>query len=153
MIKQLLCAVVFLVGSSALRAGTFDFSFAGTGGVSASGVLTTTGSGGIYTITGITGTQNGYTISDGSGILTEAGSSFAVTLDFDLPGSQAESVTGAVAGSVGTGAEAGSKTAILTSFSISSVSGVPESATLLLLLTMGLGVWVLVRKLPSQNTP
>jgi hypothetical protein len=148
-IKQLLCAVVFLVGSSALRAGTFDFSFAGTGGVSASGVLTTTGSGGIYTITGITGTQNGYTISDGSGILTEAGSSFAVILDFDLPGSQAESVTGAV----GTGAEVGSKTAILTSFSISSVSGVPESATLLLLLTMGLGVWVLVRKLPSQNTP
>jgi hypothetical protein len=153
MMKHFVYTALLLLGSTALRAGEFDFSFSGTGGVSASGELTTTGSGGEYTITGITGTQNGAALSDGGGGLTFLGSNLLIaTITFDLPGNSGELV------SYIPGLEAlefGSVFSVLSDVSITpvgSVSGVPEPATLLLLLTMGLGVWVFARRLPSKNT-
>ncbi len=58
-----LAAVVALLGSvPAAQAAVWDFSYSG-GGYSASGVFTTGNTGSPYTVTGITGTADGYAIT------------------------------------------------------------------------------------------
>jgi phosphate/sulfate permease len=78
-----------------------------------------------------------------------AGSSvFLATLNFDLPSHGSESVGdffGIVSGS--------GLASNVDYLSITSVSSVPEPAVLLLLLTMGLGVWLFGRKVLSKSTP
>jgi hypothetical protein len=150
LIKHLAFAAMLLLGSSALQAATFDFSFAGPG-VSASGVLNATAEGGgNYDVTSISGTQGLKTLSDGGGSsFTLAGSSlFYATLNFDLPSHGSESVSDVWGFVWGNGLALN-----VDHLSITSVSSVPEPAVLLLLLTMGLGVWLFGRKVLSKNTP
>jgi hypothetical protein len=150
LIKHLAFIAMLLLGANALSAASFDFSFSGSG-VSASGVLTATSVGlGTYDVTGVTGTQGSKTLSDGGGSsFTLAGSSvFLATLNFDLPSHGSESVGdffGIVSGS--------GLASNVDYLSITSVSSVPEPAVLLLLLTMGLGVWLFGRKVLSKSTP
>jgi hypothetical protein len=168
--RHLACLAVLLFGGSALQASVFSFSYSGTElvsgtHVSASGTLTATATtGGLYQVTGITGTRvvgsTDETITGGSslGLLYSSGSGLGLD-----PGS-AGILTFGLSGITGTDtleyisglgyeetllAGLSSSTANLTSFTITAM---PEPATLLLFLSAGLGVWVLARKLPSRKT-
>ena len=153
MIKNLLCTAVLLFGATALRADVFSFSYAGTttllGSVSATGTVIATASlGGLYTISDIYGTRNGVSISAPTinmGTFTYGGSLIAGTFNF-LVNKQSD----AVAFLGGGYAEAGLNPLTVSAGKIS-ISSVPEAATLSLLFTMGLGVWLLARKLPSKK--
>jgi hypothetical protein len=160
LIKKLLCTAVFLLSATALRADVFSFSYAGTffgNTASTTGTVTATaGSGGGYTITDLSGTRNGISISDPStekGSFTLIGSSAFGSFNFLLNGSSSRIDNVLFAGGVYT--ESGTTGLnIGNTFSISRVSDtshVPETATLSLVFTMGLGVWVLARKLPKKT--
>src|SRR5579863_3237687 len=69
--KHLLCTAVFLLGTTALRAELFNFSYSGgTGGsaVSFTGTLSATevGTGVNYNVTDVAGTRNGTAFDDSS---------------------------------------------------------------------------------------
>jgi hypothetical protein len=152
--KLLLCGAMLLWGATALRASQFDFSYSGTGipgAVTASGVITATEElPGIYEITGLTGTQNGKTISlDGTGsTFIYSGSSGTGTLEFLVAGLGADSV--AFAGSIFsesgvTGADTGSN------FTLSDPPlAAPEPPSLSLLL-IGLGGLLFARILLQRS--
>jgi hypothetical protein len=152
MTGKLFCTAALLFTATALRAATFDFSFSGAGipgSVTASGVITATETlPGIYTITGLTGTQNGQNISlDGSSTFIYSGSSGVGTLEFLVSGG-VDTVTfaaGVFSETGVTGLDAG------TNFTLTDPPSVSEAGTLSLLFTMGLGVYLLARKLPSRK--
>lgn len=144
---KLLCAVSLLMSASALRADVFQFSYTGV-----TGTLTATATvAGVYTVTDIYGTRNnvGFDYSPvGMGTFTLNGSTAAGTIKYSLgPSNLPDSVT--FAGSVYTETVQGSTPVTGNNFSISKVS-VSESAGILLFPTMGLGVWILVRKMKIQ---
>jgi hypothetical protein len=149
LIKYLTFTAMLLLGANALSAASFDFSFSGPG-VTATGELTATLSGGTYHVSSITGTQNGATISGGSGSsFTLLGSSFSnASLQFTVP--NGSEIVRSTIGLWEIGAGPGGVTSLITH---SSVTAVPEPAVLLLLLTMGLGVWLFGRKVLSKSTP
>jgi hypothetical protein len=152
LVKKLLCTAVLLFGATALRADVFSFSYAGTffgNTVSATGtVIATATLPNIYTITGLSGIRNGVSISAPSinkGSFIYSGSSSVGSFNFLLNGSGSDLLSF----SGGLYTESGvTGTNIGNNFSIRSV---PEAATLSLLFTMGLGVWLLARKLPSKT--
>ncbi|MBZ5623341.1 MAG: PEP-CTERM sorting domain-containing protein [Acidobacteriia bacterium] len=170
MIKQLLCATVFLLGATALRADVFSFTYTGT--ISLLGTTTTVSETGtltanalsaltpdLYTITNISGTRtstsgkttDAWTIFDPPGagfFIYSSPSSNSGTIYFSLRGYSSNTDT--VTFGSGTGTEIGPNLVTSGTFKITRV---PEPAVLLLLLTMGLGVWVLARKLPSNKSP
>jgi hypothetical protein len=141
--------VALLWTATIVRADVFSYSYTGTGlsnqAVTGSGEITATSDGGgFYTITALSGTQNGTSTSLTSGVnLFFDGSSGYGTFDFLLNGSNY--ALGFLDGGY---ADAGGLAASAGTFKISSV---PEAATISLLLTMGLGVWTLGRKLPSKR--
>ncbi len=165
-------AMVLLLGGMCLRADVFSFSYSGvatslsgTYTVSASGTLTANAVGaGLYQVTSISGTRDGTEITDPSGDLGLLYTSSGGQLGLD-PGS-AGIVAFGLAGMAGTdtveylsgvGYEEtlvdltnvlDSSTTRLTSFDIVAV---PESSTLQILLALGLGVWILARKLPLHT--
>jgi hypothetical protein len=165
-------AMILLFGGMCLRADVFSFSYSGvsislsgTQSVSAFGTLTANAlGGGLYQVTGITGTRDGTAITDPSGDLGLLYTSSGGQLGLD-PGS-AGIIAFDLAGMVGTdtveylsgvGYEEtlldlsnplASSTAHLTSFNIVAV---PEGSTLQILLALGLGVWILARKLPLHT--
>jgi hypothetical protein len=153
--KHLLYTAVLLCGVTGLRADVFNFSYTGSQ-LSASGTLTATlVSGDTYKVTDITGQRNGSTI-DGlvsQGSFDYNGSASNVSIVYDLGGIVYYDVSTDGSNTETTsilGFPVGTKN--LTTFSISSVNGVPEPTGLLLLLTTGLGVCVMARKLPFKNT-
>lgn len=170
-------AMMMVLGGICLQAETFSFSYSGvavslsgTQNVSAYGTLTATALGvGLYQVTSISGTRDlGSTaqtttstnITDPSGDLGLLYTSSGGQLGLD-PGSAGIMAFG-LAGMIGTdtleylsgvGYEEtlvdlsnllDSSTAHLTSFSIVAV---PENSTLQILLALGLGIWILARKL------
>jgi hypothetical protein len=173
--RHLACLALLLVGASASRAAVFSFSYSGVAvsvlgthtDVSASGTLTATATtGGLYQVTGITGTRIigstdetitsssslGFLYSSSSGLTLDPGS--AGILAFDLSGITGTDTVEYISGVgyeetlVNLGSPLASSTATLTSFTITAM---PEPATLLLFLAVGLGVWLLTRKLPSRK--
>jgi hypothetical protein len=163
LVKKLLCTAALLFGATALRADVFSFSYAGTtlsgspvsatGTVIATAVPTATAIGtvlgSLYTITNIYGTRNGVSISAPTGAIGSfifSGSSSSGTLNF-LVNKQSD----AVAFTGGVYSEAGLSPLTVSVGKNFSISRVPEAATLSLLFTMGLGVWLLARKLPSKK--
>jgi len=148
-IKRLLCTGVLLLSATALRADVFSFSYAGVG-VQAAGTLTATLGFLGYNVTNIYGTRNGTAFDAspiGAGLFTYSPSSYSGSIAFSL-GSLG--LLNTVTFSNGDFAEVG-LTGVKTGTNFS-ISRVPELATMLLLFTMGLGVWVLARKLPYRNT-
>ena len=149
MTKRLLCGVALLWTATIVRADVFSYSYTGTGlflqPVTGSGEITATADGGgFYTITALSGSQNGTSTSLTSGInLFFDGSSSYGTFDFLLNGSNY-----ALGFAAGGYADAGGLAASAGTFNISRV---PEAATISLLLTMGFGVWVLGRRLPFKR--
>lgn len=147
MTGKIACFAFLLLGASALRADVFNFSFSGNT-VSASGTVTATDVvPGVYTITSISGTQNGVSFSmTGSGnTLVYNGGSATGTFDLMIKGVGMDvlSFAGNTYSETGaTGANSG------TNFRMASV---PEASTASLLLAMGLGVWILARKFPSRK--
>jgi len=113
--------------------------------VTGSGEITATADGGgFYTITALSGTQNGTNTSLASGLnFFFDGSSSWGTFDFLLKGSNY-----ALGFAGGDYADVGGPAASAGTFTISTV---PEAATVSLLLTMGLGVWLFGRKLPLKR--
>lgn len=156
MIKQLVCATVLLLGATVLRADVFSFSYSGMG-VSLTGTVTATETlPGMYTVTDIVGTRTGsghtWAISDlpgGSFLYSDSWGSMGTFL-LGLSGFSSGTDTLQFLG--GLSVESGSAGASIGSFYLGSSVPVPEPATLLLLCTMGLGVWVLARKLPAKQT-
>ncbi len=159
MIRHLLCTAALLFGSTVVRADTFTFSYSGSG-VTASGTLTATSLGlGEYSVTGITnGSRDGKTITSVSGVFYYTNGSPSIFSNAALT----LSVTGMLLDSMSYSAlSGGSETAItnglktttttLTSFSINK-SSVPEPSSLLILMTMCCGIWVMARKLPPKKT-
>jgi hypothetical protein len=162
LIKHLLCTAVLLLGTTALRAELFNFSYSGgTGGsaVSFTGTLSATEEGASvnYDVTDVAGTRNGTAFDDSSasGTFKYNGSASKIDLqysisiyDYDVSsGSPATEVSSILGFCCFT-------TTNLATLSITDPPppGLPEPATPVLLLTMGLGVWVLTRKLPSNKT-
>jgi PEP-CTERM motif-containing protein len=154
------CAAVLLFGATASRADQFSFSYSGAG-VTASGTLTATAVGlGIYDVTDISGTRNGTAISDSlaGGVFNYGSSTPLLTLTYDF---NVNSILGIPVPTLDTVSYAngsyqeqtvgltGTTTTKLSNFYIGHV---PEPSTLLLLFTMGLGFWVLARKLPAKKT-
>jgi len=147
---KLLCIAALLLSATGLRADVFSFSYSGTGllgSVSASGEITASGgSGGNYTITNITGTETGafagsMSVDPFETVLSYNGSSgsFEFLIDGLIP------VAIAFSGGSFTlddPIEWGSNFQMV---------GAPEAGTLSLLVTIGLGVWVLARKLPLKK--
>jgi len=151
LIKQLLITVL-LFGATVLRADVFSFSY----GSGVTGTVAASLSGGVYTVTNISGSYHGIAF-DGTPVGT--GSNYTLTysgghgsgeigfslgilgipfyiVDFSNTGSYTESIFGLVPTDSGKNFYIGR---------------VPEPTTLLLLFTMGLGVWVLARKLPAKK--
>jgi len=153
MAGKLSVAFGLLLSVGALRADVFSFSFSGNGGlgsVSASGTVTAVESAGFYTITGLTGIQNGKSISlYGSGNrLIYSGASGVGTLQFLVSGLPAIPYTVVFTGSgfseiEGIGIDKG------TNFKIT--RAVSEESAVALLLAMGLGVLLLGRKLAAKK--
>jgi hypothetical protein len=157
LLKHLLCTAVLICGATALRADVFSFSYAGAG-VSASLTLTANSIGsGAYTVTGITGTRNGKAITnwlggifyyssgspflDGGGVFSFGISGYlGVDTVLYVGGNYEEEMVGLP-----------TTTTTLSSFTMGP-STLPEPSTLLILLTMGLGFWIMARKLPSKKT-
>jgi len=155
-----MCTTVLLFGATALRADVFSFSYAGAS-VSASGTLTATALGlGAYTVTNITGIRNTTSFNTGATGLfyyptsNPLASGGLIAFNPGLSGlAGLLGVTVSYASILGSGyyqETSGITSTRLTSFSIT--SSVPEASTLLLLCMMGLGVWILARKLPSKET-
>jgi hypothetical protein len=157
LLKHVLCiaVLVLMCGATALRADVFSFSYAGAG-VSASGTLTADNLGsGVYAVTGMTGTRNGKAITDSlggifyygsgnpffdkGGIAFTLGDYFGIDTVLYDGGQYLETMFGFP----------GSSTTLNT-FTVTP-SNLPEPSTLLLLLAMGSGFWVLGRKLPTKN--
>jgi hypothetical protein len=143
--------IAFLLWSAtALRADVFDFSFSGTysgNTVSTTGTVTATDVvPGIYTITSISGIQNGVSFSmtgSGNTLIYSSGSATG-TFDLMIKGVGADVLTFAGNTYTETGVTG---TNIGSNFTM----GVPEASTASLLLAMGLGVWMLARKFPSRK--
>jgi len=151
--KLVLCAVALVVGTTGLRADVFSFSYSGTG-VSVSGTLTATQLGlGSYTVTDISGSRNG-TLFDasptGAGIFTFGGPlDSSGWLAFSVGSS---GVLDTVTFSDANFAELGGKgVGLSTGNNFSITRSLPEAGTVSLLITMGLGVWLLTRKLPCKR--
>jgi hypothetical protein len=138
---KLLCAATLLMGCSALRAEMFTFSYTGV-----NGTISATNIGGMYWVTDVSGIRKGVAFDAsplGGGSFSYNGSSGFGTIMFSV-GSGFFSLPDVVTFNGGsyTDALGGSGT---TGFSL--VRGVPEPSAILLLLTMGIGVWALLRKL------
>jgi hypothetical protein len=150
--KVLVCATFLFWSATALRADVFDFSFSGTysgNTVNASGTVTATYLvPGIYTITDISGTQNGHSFSmTGTGnTLVYSGGSGTGTFNLMINGVGQDLLTFAGSTYTETGATG---TNIGSTFRMG--TSVPEASTVSLLLAMGLGVWMLARKFPSRK--
>jgi hypothetical protein len=170
-IKHILCTAVLVLGASVLRADSFNFLYSGTitnstTAVSASGTLTTVSlGGGIYEVTAITGKR---TVGQTSAGITVSplGQNLGL-LYYDAPG-QSSNLDGALV--FGLNGIFGFDTLIYLGNNIyqetllnlgnpgastvanvkMSVTHLPEPATPLLLLTMGLGIWVFMRKRTSN---
>ena len=146
--KNLLAIAVLFWGATALRADSFVFSYSG-GSLTVSGNLTATPDGSnIFTVNSVTGTSNGTTINDISGdngSFYYAGDLSTGSFDFLVNGQTDWVVFFPDGFYIADGN--GNKLYTGTNFTISAV---PESATLSLLLSMGLGVVVLARKLPGK---
>ncbi|HUB82437.1 MAG TPA: hypothetical protein VMB03_26750 [Bryobacteraceae bacterium] len=148
-IGKVFCVAALLWGAMPSPAATFSFSYSGTGtgSVTASGTITATQIvGDIYNITGISGMQNGYSMSLASVTsLIYNGSSSVGTLDFLAHGGlDTLSFSGGIFSEAGAvGADTGSN------FKLAAT--VPEISTLLILISMALGVWLLARKLPLKG--
>jgi len=143
------------MGSAALRADTFTFSYSSTlgGPVTAAGTITANqfiDSFGLqaYAVTSVNGTRNSAVISPPSaGGVFYWGSNVSGSLSFTVtpPGSTTlDTVTFNNGGYVESGLFSS-----VGSFSIS--RSMPEPATIGIFLTMGLGAMVLARKLPSNK--
>ena len=152
MTGKVVCTAFLLWSATALRADVFDFSFSGTffgNTVSSVGTVTATEVvPAIYTITSISGTQNGVSFSmTGSGnTLVYSGGSGTGTFDLMIRGVGEDVLTFAGNTYTETGATG---TNIGSSFRMG--SSVPEGSTVSLLLAMGLGAWMLSRKFPSRK--
>jgi hypothetical protein len=156
MTGHLLGAALLLLSVNSLSADVFSFSYSGPGGISASGKITATPTGGgVYSMTGITGTRDGVQMSYspvGTGTFFYGGSAasslgaiaFSLNSIFSFDtvsfagGSYHETVAGFQNSS--------------TTLSTLSLTRLPEPSTILLLLTMGLGVFAVGRKLPGNKT-
>jgi hypothetical protein len=158
LLHRAVCAAVLLLSSTVLRATVFDFSYSGPlifDTVSVTGIINATATGGgNYNITTLSGQRNGVSISDAS--LTNKGSFNA---DFEI-GSfgflvQGHGVDTVTLYGLGLFSESGGIPSPTAGFNFSIVDppppSAPEAATLSLLFTMGLGVWVLARKLPAKK--
>jgi len=156
--KLFLFTAVLLAGATVAQADVFTFSYSGSG-LSASGTVTATALGlGEYSITGlVSGSRDGQAITSASGdfsyttgspsILSNAELSLGVNgLIFDLVVDNA-----LVASEVALANNGKTTDTTLTSFSINKAS-VPEPSALLILATMGFGVWLLARKLQIKKT-
>jgi len=150
--KGLWFGAVFLLGASVSQANVFSFTYSGSG-ETVSGTITATSTlPGIYTITGISGTIiGGSKIWTITGLSSDpdfvySGGSGTGSVDFNVTGSSKGSDTLSFAGS--TFAQSGT-TGTMAGFNFY-LGSVPEPGTLLLFGTMGLGVWLLARKLPCR---
>ena len=140
MLKTLICCAA-LFSATGLRADTFDFSFSGTGSVQGSGVITATPTLLGELVTGVSGTES-Y-----GGLFSPATLTGAVL--YSPTSGELIFNTAVLFFSNNSYSEVGLPMSTGT-LKIAAVS-VPESATLLLLFSMGLGVWLLVRKLPRAR--
>ncbi len=165
MIQKLMCTAVLLMGATALRADVFSFSYSGVsalGNVTESATLMATATGilGSYTVTGI---LNGIrSVNGGNSVNFNSSSLMAGSFTYGLPllsplGSLKLSLTGLGTDTLSFSSLGGTESFGLLSLKNSAGSftmsraSVPEAATLSLLLTMGLGVWVLARKMPAKK--
>ena len=149
MIKRLLCTGVLLLSATALRADVFNFSYGGPSGASGTLITSTLPLGG-HRITDLWGTRNGIAISEwslGNSFTYVSPSIFGGAFSFNVNGKKG---TVSFASSIYTETGVQALPKIGSNFSLT--RSVPEPTTMLLLFTMGLGVWVLARKLPSRNT-
>jgi hypothetical protein len=152
LIRKVVCTACLLWGATALRADVFDFSYSGNwfgNTVNGSGTLTATQViPGIYTITSISGTQNGigFSMTGTGNSLVYSGGTGTGTFDLMIQGLGLDVLTFAGSLYTETGATG---TNLGTNFRI--VDPVPEVSTVSLLSAMGLGVWLLVRKFPSRK--
>jgi hypothetical protein len=155
MIKRVVCAAALLWSATIVRADVFSYSYSGLGtglgdllqSVSGNGQITATADGGgVYTITALSGTQNGKSVSLSSDKVFAFNGSSVGTFDFLLGGSTY--VLAFIGGGYGDGI---GPAASVGTFNISTATTVPEAATISLLLTMGLGIWVFGRKLPLKR--
>jgi hypothetical protein len=152
MAKFMLCTAVVLVGCTAVRADTFNFSYSSTGlggPVNASGTLTAAQfMPGGFEVTSITGDRNGDTIvPPGGGGVFYWGPNVSGSIYFTLGLSGLlDSVTFNNGGYIelGTGG-------LYSAGNFSIGRSMPEPATLAIFLTMGLGALVLARKMPSNR--
>lgn len=154
MLKTLIACGALFLSSTALRADVFAYSYTGTtvGNhiVTGAGDITATADGaGFYTITGLSGTQNNIdtSLTAGLNFFYDGSVSFG-TFDFLLQGNP----NGFYALGFSNGSYSVAYDAIVpVSTGTFSISKVPEAATLTLLLSMGLGIWGLARKLPLRS--
>lgn len=151
MVKLIWCTAAIFLGSAALHADVFSFSYGGSG-VSVTGTLTATITPlGVYTVTDIGGTRNGVAFDDsptGGGLFTYGGplgSSGSIAFSIGPLG-----LPDTVTFTNGSYAEVG--LAGISSGKNFSITRVPEPAVLSALFAMGLGFWALSRKLPSRKT-
>ena len=149
--KLLVCVAALLSCATVSQAATFSFSYSGIGipsSVTASGTITATQiMPGIYQITNLTGTQNGYAMTLGSGTtFVYSGSSSTGTLNFKAQGgTDIVSFAGPIFSETGAiGMDTGSNFKL-------TATPVPEAASLLILISAGLGVCFFGRKLPSKR--
>jgi hypothetical protein len=141
---KVLCAASLLLSASALRADTFNFTYTGvTGTVTATLVNPLTP--GIYNITNVRGIDNNVSFNSSlpGGTLTYNASGSTGVMMF-VVGGALDTVTFAN----GTYVDSLSGTASTRGFSLT--PAVAEPTAILLLLIMGLGVWLLARKLHFQ---
>jgi hypothetical protein len=152
------------MGATALRADVFSFSYSGVsalGNVTESATLMATATGilGSYTVTGI---LNGTRAVGGNSVNFNSSSLMAGSFTYGLPilsplGSLKLSLAGLGTDTLSFSSLGGTESFGLLSLKNSAGSftmsraSVPEAATLSLLLTMGLGVWVLARKMPAKK--
>jgi hypothetical protein len=154
-LKTLIACGTLFLSSAALRADVFAYSYTGTTAgnhiVSGAGDITATadGSGGFYTITALSGTQNNIdtSLTAGLNFFYDGSVSFG-TFDFLLQNNP----NGFYALGFSNGSYSVAYDAIVpVSTGTFTISKVPEAATLTLLLSMGMGVWLLARKLPLKS--
>lgn len=159
---QLLLSMLLLgssfLGSSALQAAEFSFTYSGTN-VYATGTLTAMSEGGgLYEITNITGERNGDTIVESplgnlgvnytgtGGVLgLESGGAIEFGLQ-NVIGLDTVEYVGGIYEEV-----LASTDPSITKLTTFAVTAVPEPSTLLIFLTLGLAVWALSRKLPLRK--
>jgi hypothetical protein len=155
---------ILLLGASALHASQFNFSYSG-GTVNALGTLTATNmGGGVYQVTNISGTRDGTAIAESPignlGVLyTGTGGKLGLenggAMEFAVGSSELDTVeylNGVYQETLVNDSSIVPKitTTTLSSFTVSAVA-VPEPSTLLILLTLGVAVWALGRKLPVRT--